>query len=54
MTAKKGRVMVIQPDKDMAVSTLFQSMGPVHDLKAIHGFLAVAAASRVSDGSWAG
>jgi DNA damage-binding protein 1 len=48
VTAKEGRVLVVEPDKEMSVVTTLKTVGPVHDLKVIHGFLAVAAASRVS------
>lgn len=48
VTAKKGRVMILEPDQELAVVTTTETLGPVHDLKVIHGFLAIAAASRVS------
>jgi DNA damage-binding protein 1 len=48
VTAKDGRVMIIEPTAEVNMITLLKTNGPVHDLKVIHGFLAVAAASRVS------
>lgn len=53
INAKAGRIHLIEPRKtgdawQMTVKTTFETIGPVHDVKVIHGFLAVAAGSKVS------
>lgn len=49
--AREGRLRLVEPTKDRAwqivVKTTLETVGAVHDVTVIHGFLAVAAGSRV-------
>lgn len=45
-TAREGRVLVLE--EDLSVVTLTKTIGPVHDIITVHGFLAIAAASKIS------
>lgn len=51
LTAREGHVLVVEPRKDgeweIAVIVKADTVGAVHDVKAIHGFLAIASGSRV-------
>ncbi len=52
LTAREGHVLIVEPRKDgdgweIAVIVKADTVGAVHDVKAIHGFLAIASGSRV-------
>lgn len=54
ITAKEGRVLLIEPKSneseanwEIELKASMDTVGPVHDVKVIHGFLAVAAGSKV-------
>jgi len=50
--AREGRLHLIEPKKEgswqIGVKTTVETVGAVHDVTVIHGFLAVAAGSKVS------
>ena len=54
VTAKEGHLLLIDPRQsadgwEIAVIVKVDTVGPVYDVKVIHGFLAAAAGSRVRD-----
>lgn len=56
VTAKEGRMLLVEPAVDAPtgewkseVVVIVKTVGPVHDVAVIHGFLAIAAASKVSE-----
>jgi DNA damage-binding protein 1 len=50
--AREGRLHLIEPRRDggwqIGVKTTVETVGAVHDVTTIHGFLAVAAGNKVS------
>jgi hypothetical protein len=52
VTAKEGKMYLFEPFKndngwDLRLVTLMKTIGPVYDIEVIHGFLTVAAGSKV-------